>query len=229
MTCNRGGGIMWAFGDGLMMLFIVAVTIAYITHAAGNATAGNWLEGVRRSTLAANLRCHRGARRPGFGDLDDDDAALAAYNRMLSRLSDEDVSRSGSSDAKPGWLPRIHGIESQGTGLLHVMPLQGEYEPSPSRWARDQVEEYESSGGTRGTSLHGRPVVDPDHSWREDRTSAQDTADAGRARGQVRRRGLAWAERPKNPVWYHNVPQPSACRAPGRSGAPGHDRARGHR
>jgi F420H(2)-dependent quinone reductase len=39
------------------------------------------------------------------------------------------------------------------------MPLQGEYEPSSAKWARDQVEEYESSGGTRGTELRGVPVV----------------------------------------------------------------------
>ncbi len=39
------------------------------------------------------------------------------------------------------------------------MPLQGEYEPSSARWAREQVEEYESSGGTRGTTLRGVPVV----------------------------------------------------------------------
>jgi F420H(2)-dependent quinone reductase len=39
------------------------------------------------------------------------------------------------------------------------MPLQGEYEPSTAKWARDQVEEYESSGGTRGTTLRGVPVV----------------------------------------------------------------------
>jgi deazaflavin-dependent oxidoreductase (nitroreductase family) len=39
------------------------------------------------------------------------------------------------------------------------MPLQGEYEPSSSEWVRDQVEEYESSGGTRGTTLRGVPVV----------------------------------------------------------------------
>jgi F420H(2)-dependent quinone reductase len=39
------------------------------------------------------------------------------------------------------------------------MPLQGEYEPSPAQWVRDQVEEYESSGGTRGTTLRGVPVV----------------------------------------------------------------------
>lgn len=39
------------------------------------------------------------------------------------------------------------------------MPLQGEYEPSSAKWVRDQVEEYESSGGTRGTMLRGVPVV----------------------------------------------------------------------
>jgi F420H(2)-dependent quinone reductase len=39
------------------------------------------------------------------------------------------------------------------------MPLQGEYEPSSSEWVRTQVEEYESSGGTEGTTLRGVPVV----------------------------------------------------------------------
>jgi deazaflavin-dependent oxidoreductase (nitroreductase family) len=39
------------------------------------------------------------------------------------------------------------------------MPLQGEYEPSSAKWARDQVEEYERSGGTSGTTLRGVPVV----------------------------------------------------------------------
>jgi F420H(2)-dependent quinone reductase len=39
------------------------------------------------------------------------------------------------------------------------MPLQGEYEPSPAKWVRDQVEEYERSGGTRATTLRGVPVV----------------------------------------------------------------------
>ena len=42
-----------------------------------------------------------------------------------------------------------------------VMPLTGEYEPSPQQWVRDQVELYESSGGTEGTTLFdtGMPVV----------------------------------------------------------------------
>jgi len=39
------------------------------------------------------------------------------------------------------------------------MPLNGEYEPSTQQWVRDQVELYESSGGTEGTMLRGMPVV----------------------------------------------------------------------
>ena len=45
--------------------------------------------------------------------------------------------------------------------LTNAMPIEGEYEPSTAAWVRDQVEEYESSGGTRGTTLRdtGLPVV----------------------------------------------------------------------
>ena len=41
------------------------------------------------------------------------------------------------------------------------MPLTGEYEPSPAQWVREQVAEYESSGGTRANTLGdtGLPVV----------------------------------------------------------------------
>jgi len=41
------------------------------------------------------------------------------------------------------------------------MAVEGEYEPSTRAWVREQVEQYESSGGTRGTTLRdtGLPVV----------------------------------------------------------------------
>ncbi|HET9102686.1 MAG TPA: nitroreductase family deazaflavin-dependent oxidoreductase [Solirubrobacteraceae bacterium] len=39
------------------------------------------------------------------------------------------------------------------------MPLTGEYEPSTQAWVREQVQEYEASGGTRNTTLRGVPVV----------------------------------------------------------------------
>jgi F420H(2)-dependent quinone reductase len=41
------------------------------------------------------------------------------------------------------------------------MPIEGEYEPSTAAWVREQVELYEKSGGTQGTTLRdtGLPVV----------------------------------------------------------------------
>ncbi|MCU1490397.1 MAG: hypothetical protein JWM85_1802 [Acidimicrobiaceae bacterium] len=41
------------------------------------------------------------------------------------------------------------------------MPLEGEYEPSPSAWVRDQVAAYEASGGSEANTLTdtGLPVV----------------------------------------------------------------------
>ena len=33
------------------------------------------------------------------------------------------------------------------------MSLDGEYEPSPAQWVRDQVAEYEASGGQRASTL----------------------------------------------------------------------------
>lgn len=41
------------------------------------------------------------------------------------------------------------------------MPIEGEYEPSALDWVRDQVAEYESSGGTKANTLRdtGIPVI----------------------------------------------------------------------
>ena len=41
------------------------------------------------------------------------------------------------------------------------MSLTGEYEPSALDWVRDQIAEYEASGGTRATTLRdtGIPIV----------------------------------------------------------------------
>jgi F420H(2)-dependent quinone reductase len=39
------------------------------------------------------------------------------------------------------------------------MPIDGDYEPSTWKWVANQVEVYESSGGTKGLTLEGAPVV----------------------------------------------------------------------
>lgn len=84
------------------------------------------------------------------------------------------------------------------------MALNGEYEPSPVPRIRDQVQEYESSGGTRGTTMRGMPVII--------------LTTQGARSGKLRKSPLMRVEHdgdyavvaslggaPQHPVWYHNV------------------------
>jgi deazaflavin-dependent oxidoreductase (nitroreductase family) len=84
------------------------------------------------------------------------------------------------------------------------MPLDGEYEPSPTQGVRDQVEQYERSGGTEGTTMRGMPVII--------------LTSKGARSGKIRKTPLMRVEHegryavvaslggaPKHPVWYYNV------------------------
>jgi deazaflavin-dependent oxidoreductase (nitroreductase family) len=86
------------------------------------------------------------------------------------------------------------------------MALTGTYEPSKQPWVRDQVEEYESSGGRRATTLRdtGDPVVV--------------ITSVGAKSGNLRKNPVMKVERdgkyvaiaskggaPDNPEWYHNL------------------------
>ncbi|MGB6456302.1 MAG: nitroreductase family deazaflavin-dependent oxidoreductase [Streptosporangiaceae bacterium] len=86
------------------------------------------------------------------------------------------------------------------------MSLDGEYAPSPAQWVRDQVAEYEASGGQRANTLRdtGLPVVI--------------VTARGNKSGKVRKMALMRVEHngeyalvasmggaPKNPVWYYNL------------------------
>jgi F420H(2)-dependent quinone reductase len=86
------------------------------------------------------------------------------------------------------------------------VPLDGEYEPSPVRWVREQVELYEGSGGTEGTTLRdtGLPVVV--------------VTNRGARSGKLRKTPLMRVEHdgayaavaskggaPEHPVWYANL------------------------
>ena len=81
-----------------------------------------------------------------------------------------------------------------------------QYIPSPRDWVREQVELYESSGGTRGTTLRdtGLPVIIVTH--------------IGNKTGAVRKTPLMRVKdgnnyvlvgsqggAPKDPVWVHNL------------------------
>jgi deazaflavin-dependent oxidoreductase (nitroreductase family) len=86
------------------------------------------------------------------------------------------------------------------------MPLDGEYEPSPSQWVRDQVEEYERSGGERANTLRdtGLPIIV--------------VTTRGRQTGKIRKFALMRVEHdgeyalvaskggaPQHPLWYRNL------------------------
>ncbi|MFH5228948.1 nitroreductase family deazaflavin-dependent oxidoreductase [Antrihabitans spumae] len=84
------------------------------------------------------------------------------------------------------------------------MPLTGEYEPSPSDWAREQAETFEQSGGTEANTMKGVPIIL--------------LTTKGAKSGKLRKTPLMRVEHegeyaivaslggaPKHPVWYHNV------------------------
>jgi deazaflavin-dependent oxidoreductase (nitroreductase family) len=84
------------------------------------------------------------------------------------------------------------------------MSLKGEYEPSPEKWVRDQVEAYEASGGTEQTTQQGVPVVV--------------VTSLGAKSGKLRKNPVMRVEHdgkyalvaskggaPEHPTWYHNL------------------------
>ena len=81
-----------------------------------------------------------------------------------------------------------------------------EYVPSPTQWVADQVELYERSGGTEGTTLRetGMPVIlVTNRGWKTGairKTPLMRVADGDRY-VLVASQGGA----PKHPFWYHNL------------------------
>jgi len=86
------------------------------------------------------------------------------------------------------------------------MTLEGEYEPSPTAWVREQVEAYERSGGQEANTLRdtGLPIIL--------------VTTRGNQSGKLRKTPLMRVEHngeyalvasyggsPAHPVWYHNL------------------------
>jgi deazaflavin-dependent oxidoreductase (nitroreductase family) len=86
------------------------------------------------------------------------------------------------------------------------MPLQGDYEPSPTGWVSDQVAEYERSGGRQANTFldTGLPIIV--------------VTTRGSRTGKLRKTPLMRVEHegeyalvgskggaPSHPVWYHNL------------------------
>ncbi|HEY6278614.1 MAG TPA: nitroreductase family deazaflavin-dependent oxidoreductase [Streptosporangiaceae bacterium] len=86
------------------------------------------------------------------------------------------------------------------------MAVEGEYKPSPRGWVRDQVELYESSGGTQGTTLRdtGLPVVIITNrgarSGKQRKTPVMRVEQGGRYAAVASQGGA-----PTHPYWYYNL------------------------
>ena len=84
------------------------------------------------------------------------------------------------------------------------MPLNGEYAPSTSDWARRQADRYEASNGAEAGTLRGRPIIV--------------LTSVGAKTGKLRKTALMRVEHegvyavvaskggaPEHPAWYHNL------------------------
>jgi deazaflavin-dependent oxidoreductase (nitroreductase family) len=87
-----------------------------------------------------------------------------------------------------------------------AMALEGEYEPSPAQWVREQVAEYEASGGKRANTLR-------DTNWPIIVVTTR-----GNKTGKIRKFALMRVEHggeyalvaskggaPEHPIWYLNL------------------------
>jgi putative copper resistance protein D len=90
---HTGGGIMWVIGDGLMFAVTVLVVAQWMGDTERQNDTGRWLEAARRSTLA-NMGVDA-VDPDSEASVDDDEAALAAYNRMLAKLNQRDQQNTG--------------------------------------------------------------------------------------------------------------------------------------
>ncbi|GHH82878.1 nitroreductase [Streptomyces sulfonofaciens] len=84
------------------------------------------------------------------------------------------------------------------------MPLNGAYEPSALDVAREQVALYESSNGSEGRTIAGRPVVvltmRGKRTGKIRKTPVMRVENAGRYALVASQGGS-----PRHPAWYHNV------------------------
>jgi deazaflavin-dependent oxidoreductase (nitroreductase family) len=84
------------------------------------------------------------------------------------------------------------------------MPLQGEYAPSTSDWAREQADRYVATDGAEANTIQGHPIIV--------------VTSVGAKTGLLRRTPLMRVEHdgeyaivgslggsPKNPVWVYNL------------------------
>lgn len=89
---HGGGAVMWIGGDGLMFVMMLVVGATWLLDRSPEAArAGAFLESVRRTALAdtghGDPNDQARDRLRVSMDVDEDESALEAYNRLLARLN----------------------------------------------------------------------------------------------------------------------------------------------
>jgi hypothetical protein len=78
------GTTMWIAGTGIMGLVMLAVGLIWLHGRGPVPEKPGWTERARAATLAERTG------EPERADLDDDEAALEAYNRWLAKMAERD-------------------------------------------------------------------------------------------------------------------------------------------
>ncbi len=89
---NLAGALMWFGGDGLMMAVALVVAAQWVRDPDRSTDTGAYLDRARRAALAG-YGTQTGTETDAVldsADVDDDEAALLAYNRVLAALARDD-------------------------------------------------------------------------------------------------------------------------------------------
>lgn len=152
-------------------------------------------------------RCAGGRRSPAWHSGERRADRVPVASERQSGLESEAAAAPGDQDPPDdGRWPRGALLATQKGVTIRAVPLDGEYEPSPAQWVRDQVETYERSRGQEANTLldTGLPVII--------------VTTRGNKSGKLRKTPLMRVEHggeyalvasqggaPSHPVWYHNL------------------------
>jgi F420H(2)-dependent quinone reductase len=186
----------------------VAIVVLLVCLVVAGAVAGfpkNWVSGFEVTVSAVTLVMvfviqHTQGREQAATQRKLDELLRATPGAEESLMMLEEAPQEFMLEVEEGHR------EARPLPIVGGMSLEGEYGPSPSQWVRNQVEEYESSGGERANTLldTGWPIVV--------------VTTLGNKSGKVRKTPLMRVEHdgeyalvaskggaPSHPVWYYNL------------------------
>ena len=86
---HAGGAIMWVGGDGIMIVIMIMLVLAWVRQPEdARRNANGWLEQARRANFAQRVGSVPDSPDAGSDvDFDEDEARRADYNEWLKRIA----------------------------------------------------------------------------------------------------------------------------------------------